>query len=182
DSEHAHRLGVPGVDHQRADPAGRQRDRADDHPGCGARRRGVARPVATMMDGVRTGPVLCMGPIAMDMHVQAEAPADLDVLKHWIGSGAVSLQTGGSIGYTALALAGLGRRSVLRSTVGDDVFGREVLTQLTRLQVDVDGVSIAPGDTALAVYLRIFAGHKRPLVLRLPQHAPWPSEIALGEQ
>lgn len=121
------------------------------------------------------GEVLCIGPVAIDLDVTGDAPLHPEELREWSGIGDVGVRAAGSIGYIAQTLKSLGRSVQLLSTVGDDFFAEEAIRQFASHGVDVSEVHHARGATSLAVYLRLFRGAKRPLIVRMPVYAPWPA-------
>src|SRR5712691_2249293 len=67
---------------------------------------------------------------------------------------AATLTIGGSCSITACAAARLGLRTAFVGVVGDDVFGKYMLTALAERGVDVSGCVVEPGrPTGLSVVL-----------------------------
>lgn len=125
------------------------------------------------------GPVLCVGPVAVDLVVEGFAPADLDKLRTWTGPATVQTLAAGSIGYVALSLAALSLRTRLESCVGTDALGTELIERFAEAGVPTDGLRVLPGETGLAIYLRILGDSKRPMVFRAAEFEPWPATIDL---
>lgn len=118
--------------------------------------------------------VALIGPLNLDLFMRGTAPLERSELNEWVGPSRVELLVAGSIGYTAQAFAILGDEVELHSHVGRDAFGRHIRAVIEdagiepRFLVDVDG------ETAIAIYVMLFGGHKRPMTYRLPSFSPWP--------
>lgn len=115
-----------------------------------------------------------IGPVNMDLFVRGAAPLDRDTLNEWVGPSETDLLVAGSIGYTMGALARLGWSVEACSTTGDDAFGAWIRADLEARGVDCRHLVTAPGRTAIALYLMLWGGHKRPMTYRLPDFEPWP--------
>lgn len=126
-----------------------------------------------------TGTALCVGPVAVDLVVEGFAPSDPARLARWTGPATVRTLAAGSIGYAAQSLTALGRRARLVTCVGDDALGQEAIAQWASAGIPVDGVVVQPGETGLAIYLRLFGDSKRPMVFRAAEFDPWPAAIEL---
>lgn len=125
------------------------------------------------------GSALCVGPVAVDLVVEGFAPSDPARLARWTGPATVRTLAAGSIGYAAQSLTALGRRARLVTCVGDDALGHEAIGQWSSSGIPVDGVVVQPGETGLAIYLRLFGDSKRPMVFRAAEFDPWPVTIEL---
>jgi 2-dehydro-3-deoxygluconokinase len=119
----------------------------------------------------------CVGPVNVDLLIQADWPTDLAALAQWVGPSEVELGAAGPVGYTARGLAGLGRRTRVFSTVGDDAFGEHLVRDLNAAGVETSGISVCTGPTTLAIYPLLFGGTKRPLTYRLTCAPPWPEGL-----
>ena len=118
--------------------------------------------------------IAVVGPVNMDLFVRGEAPLDREALNAWVGSPEVELLVAGSIGYTLQVFAKLGDHVEACSTVGSDAFGGHIRKELEARGVDCHGVVEADGETAIAIYVMLFGGLKRPLAVRMPGFEPWP--------
>ncbi|CAN5556494.1 ribokinase [soil metagenome] len=127
------------------------------------------------------GPVLCIGPVAIDLVVEGFAPSDPEKLQSWTGPATVRTLAAGSIGYAALSLTALGRDVDLVSCVGDDAMGAEALAQWERHGVSTGGIQVHEGESNLAIYLRLFGDSKRPMVFRAADYPPWPESLRLTD-
>ncbi len=123
------------------------------------------------------GPIVCLGPVGIDIVMEGYAPTDPDRLSTWAGPVEMRMLAAGSVGYAALALLGLGRAVTLTSTVGDDHLGAELIRQLEASGVDTSDIDVAPGPTSVAAYLRMFGDAKRPMVFRAGTYSPWPDAL-----
>jgi len=126
-------------------------------------------------------PVLCIGPVAIDLVVEGFAPSDPDKLQSWTGPATVRTLAAGSIGYAALSLTALGREVDLVSCVGDDALGAEALAQWERHGVSTAAIQVHAGESNLAIYLRLFGDSKRPMVFRAADYPPWPESLHLDD-
>ena len=125
--------------------------------------------------GSADGPrVVVVGPVNMDLFLRGEAPLDRAALNAWVGSPEVELLVAGSIGYTLQVFAKLGDHVEACSTVGSDAFGGHIRQELEARGVDCHRMRDADGDTAIAIYMMLFGGLKRPLAVRMPGFEPWP--------
>lgn len=118
--------------------------------------------------------VTLVGPVNMDLFLRGAAPLEPEALRRWVGPSEVDLLVAGSIGYTAQAFARLGDRVELHTCVGDDAFGAHIARALDGSGIATRFVEQRAGGTAIAVYMLLFGGHKRPFTYRLPDFAPWP--------
>jgi len=118
--------------------------------------------------------VAVIGPLNMDLFMRGSAPLEQDVLNAWVGPAEVELLVAGSIGYTVQVFARLGWRVDVCSTVGSDAFGATIRHELEARGVDCRFLAQADGVTAIAIYVMLFGGIKRPMTYRLPGFEPWP--------
>lgn len=118
--------------------------------------------------------VTLVGPVNMDLFLRGAAPLEPAALREWVGPSEVDLLVAGSIGYTAQAFARLGDQVELHTCVGDDAFGTHITRALDGAGIETRFVEQRAGGTAMAVYMLLFGGHKRPFTYRLPDFAPWP--------
>lgn len=118
--------------------------------------------------------VVVVGPVNMDLFLRGEAPLDREALNVWVGSPQVELLVAGSIGYTVQVFARLDDAIEACSTVGSDAFGGHIRQELETRGVDCHRMTQASGDTAIAIYMMLFGGRKRPLAVRMPGFEPWP--------
>ena len=121
--------------------------------------------------------VAVIGPVNMDLFLRGTAPFDRAALNEWVGPSDVQLLVAGSVGYTAQAFARLGCRVELCSTTGDDAFGAHIRKVLGEAGIDMRHSSTVPGATAIAIYMLLFGGSKRPLTVRMPGFEPWPDPL-----
>jgi sugar/nucleoside kinase (ribokinase family) len=115
-----------------------------------------------------------VGPVNMDLFIRGEAPLDRAALNVWVGSPDVELLVAGSIGYTIQVFARLDDAVEACSTVGSDAFGGHIRQELEARGVDCHRMTRQAGDTAIAIYMMLFGGLKRPLAVRMPGFEPWP--------
>jgi len=125
-------------------------------------------------DGPARPRIVVVGPVNMDLFIRGEAPLDRDALNVWVGSPEVELLVAGSIGYTLQAFARLGDQVEACSTIGSDAFGAHIRQELEANGVDCGRMTRADGETAIAIYMMLFGGLKRPLAVRMPGFEPWP--------
>jgi len=118
--------------------------------------------------------VVVVGPVNMDLFIRGEAPLDRAALNMWVGSPDVELLVAGSIGYTIQVFARLDDAVEACSTVGSDAFGRHIRQELEARGVDCHRMTREAGETAIAIYMMLFGGLKRPLAVRMPGFEPWP--------
>jgi len=98
------------------------------------------------------GSICLIGNLNMDLILRG-----LSTLPDWgqevVGGGYV-LAASGQAGYCAFALGALGERVAVIGTVGDDAYGRQILSALEARGVDTRGVETVPGSpTGLTVAL-----------------------------
>jgi sugar/nucleoside kinase (ribokinase family) len=120
-----------------------------------------------------------IGPVNVDLFIRGHAPLDAGVLNSWVGPSDVDFLVAGSIGYTIQALARLGVGVEVCTTFGEDAFGRHLRRSVEEAGIDTHLSRSAPGDTAIAIYMLLFGGTKRPMTYRLPSFEPWPEPIPL---
>jgi sugar/nucleoside kinase (ribokinase family) len=118
--------------------------------------------------------VALIGPLNMDLSMRGSAPIERSALNEWVGPSRVELLVAGSIGYTAQAFAILGDEVELHSHVGGDAFGRHIRAAIEEAGIDPRFLVDVEGETAIAIYVMLFGGHKRPMTYRLPSFRPWP--------
>ena len=118
--------------------------------------------------------VVVVGPVNMDLFIRGSAPLDREALNVWVGSPEVELLVAGSIGYTLQVFARLGDAVEACTTIGTDAFGAHIRQELEAVGVDCHRMTRASGDTAMAIYMMLFGGLKRPLAVRMPGFEPWP--------
>jgi len=118
--------------------------------------------------------VALIGPLNMDLFIRGDAPLDRESLNAWVGPSRFDLLVAGSIGYTAQAFARLGDEVELHSTIGTDAFGAHIRRAVVDDGIDDGYLVEADGHTAIAVYMMLFGGTKRPMTYRLPAFEPWP--------
>jgi len=122
--------------------------------------------------------VIAVGALNVDIIIQGDAPRNIDELNQWVAASQVEITTAGSIGYTAIDLARLGKRVAMFSTVADDPLGEFILTSLAREGVDTRAITVQKNSASgIGIYLLLFGNKKRPLTGRLATHAPWPEKI-----
>jgi sugar/nucleoside kinase (ribokinase family) len=126
--------------------------------------------------------IVVVGPVNMDLFIRGEAPLDRDALNVWVGSPDVELLVAGSIGYTLQVLARLDDDVVACTTIGSDAFGAHIRQELEASGVDCHRMTRAAGDTAIAIYMMLFGGLKRPLAVRMPGFEPWPDPPPLLDE
>lgn len=118
--------------------------------------------------------VVVVGPVNMDLFIRGEAPLERVALNSWVGSPDVELLVAGSIGYTLQVFARLDDAVEACTTIGSDAFGTHIRQELEARGVDCHRMVRAEGDTAIAIYMMLFGGLKRPLAVRMPGFEPWP--------
>ena len=121
--------------------------------------------------------VVVVGPVNMDLFMRGEAPLDRELLNTWVGPSDVQLIVAGSIGYTIQALARLGCQVEACTAIGEDAFGSHIRRELEAAGIGLRYASIGRGDTAIALYLLLFGGSKRPMTYRFPGFEPWPDPL-----
>mgnify|MGYP001821819597 CR=1 FL=1 len=99
---------------------------------------------------VNMGSCIVAGAICLDIipDIQ-EQPAFLDAIQpgHLLAIGAPTLATGGSVANTGLALHKLGINTKLMAKVGDDPFGKEVLSLIGAVDTNlIDGIHPLPDE------------------------------------
>ncbi len=120
-----------------------------------------------------------IGPVNVDLFIRGHAPLDAAELNHWVGAADVDLLVAGSVGYTVQALNRLGVHVELCTTFGEDAFGVHLGQALAEQGVGLELSRSAPGETAIAIYMLMFGGAKRPMTYRLPGFDPWPDPIPI---
>jgi sugar/nucleoside kinase (ribokinase family) len=120
-----------------------------------------------------------IGPVNVDLFIRGHAPLDPDVLNAWVGPSDVDLLVAGSVGYTVQALHRLGVHVELCTTFGDDAFGVHLKHAVEEAGIGTGLSRTARGDTAIAIYMLLFGGTKRPMTYRLPGFEPWPDPIPI---
>jgi len=126
----------------------------------------------------KTLEVIAVGALNVDIIIRGEAPKNIDELNQWVAASQVEITTAGSIGYTAIALARLGKRVAMFSTVADDPLGEFILTSLAREGVDTSAITVQKSSASgIGIYMLLFGSKKRPLTGRLATHAPWPKKL-----
>lgn len=118
--------------------------------------------------------IAVVGPTNADLFIRGEAPLDADALRSWVGPSEVSIVAAGSIGYTVQVMARLGADVEVCTTVGRDPFGGMLARMLADAGLGTTYVEEADGDTAIAIYVLLFGGSKRPMTYRLPTFPAWP--------
>jgi 2-dehydro-3-deoxygluconokinase len=122
-----------------------------------------------------SGPLVAViGPVNMDLFIRGRAPLDVGALNEWVGPSEVDLVVAGSVGYTVQVLRRLGCRVGLFSATGDDAFGAHIRQTLADRGIGIEHVLARRGGTAIAIYVMLFGGIKRPMTYRLPGFEPWP--------
>lgn len=125
--------------------------------------------------------VAVIGPVNMDLFIRGHAPSSLDELNEWVGPAEVDLLVAGSVGYTVQTFRRLGCGVELFSATGDDTFGDRIRQVLDDQGIGLDHVVERPGGTAIAIYMMLFGGIKRPMTYRLPEFEPWPDPPQVEE-
>lgn len=138
-----------------------------------ARRAKHAKPPQTSFD------VVTLGAATRDVFVRSKAferrndPSAPDGFDACFPMGAkipveeIDFQTGGGATNAAVTLARFGLKTACVSRVGDDLGGREVLTELKREKIDATGVQVDPQEhTAYSVILLAGTGNRAILVHR----------------
>jgi sugar/nucleoside kinase (ribokinase family) len=120
-----------------------------------------------------------IGPVNVDLFIRGRAPLDADVLNSWVGPSEVDMLVAGSIGYTIQALQRLGVQVDVCTTFGEDAFGRHLKQAVEAAGIGTSLSRSADGDTAIAIYMLLFGGSKRPMTYRLPSFEPWPDPIPI---
>jgi 2-dehydro-3-deoxygluconokinase len=120
-----------------------------------------------------------IGPVNVDLFIHGRAPLDAHVLNSWVGPSEVDLLVAGSIGYTIQAMQRLGVQVDVCTTFGEDVFGHYLKGSVQAAGIDTSLSRSAAGETAIAIYMLMFGGTKRPMTYRLPSFEPWPDPIPI---
>lgn len=115
-----------------------------------------------------------VGPLNLDLFLRGTAPSQPAELNVWVGPSEVELLVAGSIGYPAQAFRRLGATVELHSHVGDDVFGAHIRSALVEAGISDRFLVGVPGQSAIAIYVLLFGGQKRPMTYQLPGSPPWP--------
>ena len=126
--------------------------------------------------------VVVVGPVNMDLFIRGEAPLDREALNAWVGSPDVELVVAGSIGYTLQVFALLDDAVEACTTIGGDAFGTHIRQELEARAVDCHRMVRTTGETAIAIYMMLFGGLKRPLAVRMPGFEPWPDPPPLLDE
>jgi sugar/nucleoside kinase (ribokinase family) len=121
-----------------------------------------------------------IGPVNVDLFVRGRAPLDIEELNVWVGPSEVDFLVAGSIGYTIQALQRLGVNVEVCTTFGEDPFGMQLKRSVEQAGIGTSLSRTSPGDTAIAIYMLLFGGAKRPMTYRLPSFEPWPDPIPLS--
>jgi sugar/nucleoside kinase (ribokinase family) len=129
------------------------------------------------MSDAQPARVVVVGPVNMDLFMRGEAPLEREVLNSWVGPSDVQLIVAGSIGYTIQAMAQLGCRVDVCTTIGEDAFGSHIRRELEAAGIGLGYATTGKGDTAIALYVLLFGGTKRPMTYRLPGFEPWPDPL-----
>ena len=130
----------------------------------------------------RTGHrVVVIGPVNVDLFMRGSAPLDRERINSWVGPSEVDLLVAGSVGYTVQAFEQLGVHVELSTTFGDDAFGAHLKSSLEAIGVGTELSRVAHGETAIAIYVLLFGGSKRPMTYRLPGFEPWPDPVPLRD-
>lgn len=120
-----------------------------------------------------------IGPVNVDLFVRGKAPLDVGELNAWVGPSEVDFLVAGSVGYTIQALERLGVHVDVCTTFGEDAFGLQLKRSVEQAGIGTSLSRDSPGDTAIAIYVLLFGGAKRPMTYRLPSFEPWPDPIPL---
>jgi sugar/nucleoside kinase (ribokinase family) len=136
---------------------------------------------APSVNRVSTGPhrAVVIGPVNADLFIRGHAPLDPNVLNSWVGPADIDLLVAGSIGYTIQALNRLGLHVEVCTTFGEDAFGVHLRRAVEQAGIGTSLSRSTPGDTAIAIYMLLFGGTKRPMTYRLPTFEPWPDPVPL---
>ncbi len=118
--------------------------------------------------------MVVVGPVNMDLFIRGEAPLEREALNAWVGQPDVELLVAGSIGYTLQVFSRLDDIVEACTTIGSDAFGTHIRQELEAAGVDCHRMARASGETAIAIYMMLFGGFKRPLAARMPGFEPWP--------
>jgi sugar/nucleoside kinase (ribokinase family) len=125
----------------------------------------------------RSPRVVVVGPVNIDLFMRGTAPLDRDALQSWVGPSDVQLVAAGSVGYTVQIFARLGCAIELCSATGTDAFGAFIRAELEAAGVGLRYSTTTAGETAIALYVLLFGGSKRPMTYRLPGFEPWPDPL-----
>ena len=130
----------------------------------------------------RTGHrVVVIGPVNIDLFMRGTAPLDRERINAWVGPSEVDLLVAGSVGYTVQAFEQVGVHVELSTTFGGDAFGAYLKSSLEAVGVGTELSRVANGETAIAIYVLLFGGSKRPMTYRLPGFEPWPDPVPLRD-
>jgi len=134
------------------------------------------------MQGSRTSHrAVVIGPVNVDLFMRGTAPLNREQLNSWVGPSDVDVLVAGSVGYTVQAFERLGVHVELCTSFGDDAFGAYLKSALETLGVGTALSRVQRGETAIAIYILMFGGSKRPMTYRLPDFEAWPDPIPLGD-
>lgn len=122
-----------------------------------------------------------IGPVNVDLFVRGQAPLDVAALNAWVGPSEVDFMVAGSVGYTIQAFERLGVHVAVCTTFGHDPFGVQLKRSVEQAGIDTSLSTTSPGDSAIAIYILLFGGAKRPMTYRLPTFEPWPDPIPLDD-
>jgi|GEM_PF-675658 len=122
--------------------------------------------------------VFAVGALNVDLIIHGDAPRDMEELTQWVGLSRVELCPAGSVGYCAIALARLGLKVYMFSTVADDLFGKWIVQSLKEEGIDTKGINFEKDTlSGIGIYLLLFGSKKRPLTGRLATNRPWLKKI-----
>jgi len=121
--------------------------------------------------------IVVVGPVNIDLFMRGRAPLDAEALSTWVGPSDVQIIVAGSVGYTVQILDRLGAEVELCTTTGDDAFGAYLRDELAAAGIGLRLATTAHGPTAIAIYVLLFGGPKRPMTYRLPGFEPWPDPL-----
>ncbi len=122
--------------------------------------------------------VIVVGPLNIDLIVAGTAPREIDALQDWFGLSEVTINVAGAAGYPAQVFQKLGLRTGVLSVLADDMLGDALRRGLSDLGIDLSRTRTATGKlTAIAIYLLLFGGKKRPLTGRHSTYQPWPNPL-----
>jgi len=120
-----------------------------------------------------------LGPLNIDLIIRGTAPFDPTELNNWTGASDIYCLVAGAAGYIAQNLKTLGNEIHLVSCLGDDPFAITIKSTLEKFGIDTSNITIEEGkESAIAVFILLFGGNKRPLIYKLPTHHGWPPELS----
>ncbi|MBD3228890.1 MAG: hypothetical protein GF329_11945 [Candidatus Lokiarchaeota archaeon] len=123
--------------------------------------------------------VSVIGLLNVDLIIHGTAPKNIDALLRWTGETEINCLMAGAVGYFIQNISKLGLKTGVITNIGDDEFSLIIKQTLSNSNIDISRLRIQEHTkSAIAAFILLFGGKKRPMPFRMMTHDPLPASFS----